>query len=43
MAGAAYALLLKRRRRISDAAVAHVTSNVLLAVWIPLRGNWALW
>lgn len=43
IAGAAYGLLLKRRGRIGDAVVAHATSNLLLAAWVLLRGNWSLW
>lgn len=43
LAGAAYAAVLKRRGRIGDAIVAHATSNLLLAAWVLLRGDWALW
>jgi exosortase E/protease (VPEID-CTERM system) len=43
IAGASYALLLKRRGRIGDAIVAHVTSNLLLAAWVLLRGDWSVW
>jgi len=43
LAGLAYAAALKWRGRIGDAIVAHATSNLLLAVWVLLRGDWALW
>ena len=43
IAGAAYALLLKLRGRIGDAIVAHATSNLLVAAWVLLRGDWSLW
>ena len=43
VAGAMYALLLKRRGRIGDAVIAHATTNLLLVVWVLLRGDWSLW
>lgn len=43
LAGLAYAGLMKREGRISDAIVAHATSNFLLAVWVLSRGDWSLW
>ena len=43
VAGAAYAMLLKRRGRIGEAIVAHATSNLLIAVWVLSRGDWSLW
>ena len=43
LAGLAYAALLKWRGRIGDAVVAHATSNLLLAAWVLLRGDWAQW
>jgi len=43
VAGLAYALLLKRTGRLSDAIVAHATSNLLLAVWVLSRGDWSQW
>jgi CAAX prenyl protease-like protein len=43
LAGLAYAAVLKRRGRIGDAVVAHATSNLLLAAWVLLRGDWAQW
>jgi len=43
VAGLAYVLVLKWRGRIGDAVVAHATSNLLLAVWVLARGDWAQW
>ena len=43
LAGLAYAVVLKWRGRIGDAVVAHATSNLLLAAWVLLRGDWAQW
>jgi len=43
VAGLAYAVLLKRRGRLGDAVVAHATTNLLLAAWVLLRGDWSLW
>ncbi|MGD0890553.1 MAG: exosortase E/protease, VPEID-CTERM system [Terracidiphilus sp.] len=43
IAGMAYALVLKWRGRMGDAVVAHATSNLLLAVWVLARGDWAQW
>ncbi len=43
LAGLAYAALLKWRGRIGDTVIAHATSNLLLAAWVLIRGDWALW
>ncbi|HEX3471885.1 MAG TPA: exosortase E/protease, VPEID-CTERM system [Silvibacterium sp.] len=43
LAGLAYAAVLKWRGRIGDAFVAHATSNLLLAAWVLMRGDWSLW
>jgi exosortase E/protease (VPEID-CTERM system) len=43
VAGLAYAAALKWRGRIGDAIAAHATSNLLLAAWVLLRGDWAQW
>jgi exosortase E/protease (VPEID-CTERM system) len=43
LSGLAYAAVLKWRGRIGDAVVAHATSNLLLAAWVLLRGDWAQW
>jgi exosortase E/protease (VPEID-CTERM system) len=43
VAGLAYAGALKWRGRIGDAVVAHATSNLLLAAWVLILGDWAQW
>ncbi|HZL50942.1 MAG TPA: exosortase E/protease, VPEID-CTERM system [Terracidiphilus sp.] len=43
VAGAAYALVLRRTNRLGEAAAAHATTNLLLAVWVLTRGDWGLW
>jgi CAAX prenyl protease-like protein len=43
IAGVLYALALVRKGRISDAIVAHATSNALLAAWVLIGGKWYLW
>jgi exosortase E/protease (VPEID-CTERM system) len=43
LAGVAYATALKWKGRIGDAVVAHATTNLLLAVWVLSRGDWAQW
>ena len=43
VAGLTYAAALKWRDRIGDAVVAHATSNLLLAAWVILQGDWAQW
>ena len=42
-AGVAFAAVLKRRGRIGDAIVAHAVSNLLLAAWVLLRGDFTQW
>jgi exosortase E/protease (VPEID-CTERM system) len=43
VAGIAYALVLKRTGRLGEAVAAHSTTNLLLAVWVLIRGDWGLW
>jgi exosortase E/protease (VPEID-CTERM system) len=43
IAGAAYAWSLKRRGRFGEVIAAHATTNLLLAVWVLLSSDWALW
>jgi exosortase E/protease (VPEID-CTERM system) len=43
LAGLAYALVMKWRGRLGDAIAAHATSNLLLAIWVLARGDWAQW
>jgi exosortase E/protease (VPEID-CTERM system) len=42
-AGVLYAATLRWRGRIGDAVVAHAATNVLLASWVLISGNWSLW
>ena len=43
MAGAGFALALYRRGRLSDAVLAHVVANGLIAVAVLGFGRWELW
>jgi exosortase E/protease (VPEID-CTERM system) len=43
VAGLAFAGVLKWRGRMGDAVIAHATSNLLLAAWVLLRGDWGQW
>jgi membrane protease YdiL (CAAX protease family) len=43
LAGLAYAGLMKWKGRLSDAIVAHATTNLLLAIWVLTSGNWSQW
>ncbi len=43
VAGLVYAAIMKRTGRLSDAIAAHATSNLLLAIWVLSRGDWAQW
>jgi exosortase E/protease (VPEID-CTERM system) len=43
VAGAAYALLVKRTGRLGEAVAAHAMTNLMLAVWVLTRGAWNLW
>jgi CAAX prenyl protease-like protein len=43
VAGVAYALLVKQTGRLGEAVAAHSTTNLLLAIWVPARGDWGLW
>jgi len=43
VAGLVYAAVMKRTGRLSDAIVSHATSNLLLAIWVLSRGDWAQW
>ena len=43
VAGLVFAAIMKRTGRLSDAIVAHATSNLLLAVWVLCRGDWGQW
>jgi exosortase E/protease (VPEID-CTERM system) len=43
VAGAAYALAVKRTNRLAEAVAAHATTNLLLAIWVLTQGDWGLW
>ena len=43
VAGVAFALLARWKGRLGDAIAAHAVSNLLLAAWVLLRGDWGLW
>jgi len=43
LAGLVFAGVMKWRGRLSDAIVAHAAGNLLLAIWVLSRGNWAQW
>ena len=43
VAGLIYAVTYLRRGRIGDAVVAHAVTNVLLAAWVLVGGEWNLW
>jgi exosortase E/protease (VPEID-CTERM system) len=43
LAGVVYALAAQRRGELSDAVVAHATTNALLAAYALATGTWSLW
>ncbi|HUD22696.1 MAG TPA: exosortase E/protease, VPEID-CTERM system [Acidobacteriaceae bacterium] len=43
LAGVVFAVVAKLRGRLGDAVVAHATANLLLALWVIARGDYALW
>jgi exosortase E/protease (VPEID-CTERM system) len=43
LAGAVYALLIRRTGRMGDAVVAHAVTNALLAAFILIFDQWQLW
>jgi CAAX prenyl protease-like protein len=43
LAGLAYALLLSRRGRLSDAVWAHAITNALIAGYVLATRDWTLW
>jgi exosortase E/protease (VPEID-CTERM system) len=43
MAGMFYALALYRRGKLSDAVLAHATTNILIAAYVLTTGAWWLW
>jgi hypothetical protein len=38
-----YALALYGRRKLSDAVLAHATTNALIAAHVLASGKWSLW
>src|SRR5262249_3825299 len=43
LAGMIYALIVYRRGRLTDAVLAHATTNALIAVFVLTTGTWSLW
>jgi len=43
IAGMCYAFAVQRRGRLGDAIAAHGFTNLLLAVWVLVTGNWQFW
>lgn len=43
IAGMGFAYALYQRGEVSDAIVAHMTTNTLLAIYVLSTGNWSLW
>ena len=43
LAGMAYALVYYRRGKLSDAVLAHATTNLLLAAYALATGDWSRW
>ncbi len=43
LSGMIFAIALYRRRELSDAVVAHATSNALIALLVLISSDWSLW
>jgi exosortase E/protease (VPEID-CTERM system) len=43
VAGLVFAVLARWKGRLGDALAAHALSNLLLAAWVLMRGDWGLW
>jgi exosortase E/protease (VPEID-CTERM system) len=43
IAGLLYALAVHRRGELTDAVVAHATTNCLIAAYVLVTGSWSLW
>jgi exosortase E/protease (VPEID-CTERM system) len=43
IAGMVYAFAMQRRGRLGDAIAAHGFTNLLLALWVLITGNWQFW
>lgn len=42
-AGMGYAYELYQRGEVSDAIIAHMTTNTLLTIYVLASGNWSMW
>jgi CAAX prenyl protease-like protein len=42
-AGCIYAAVFLHKGRIGDAVVSHATTNLLITIWVLVRGEWGLW
>lgn len=43
IAGVFYAMTMRRRGSLADAAVAHAVTNALIAIWVLSTGDWSFW
>jgi exosortase E/protease (VPEID-CTERM system) len=43
LAGMGYAIVTYRRGNLSDAVIAHMTTNTLIAALVLIQGKWSLW
>ncbi len=43
LAGMLYAYAFYRRKMLFDAVLAHITTNLLLSIYILITGHWSLW
>lgn len=43
IAGMGYAIALYRRGNLGDAVIAHMTTNLLIAITVLTQGRWSLW
>jgi exosortase E/protease (VPEID-CTERM system) len=43
LSGVVFAIVAKFRNRLGEAAAAHATTNLLIAIWVLSRGDYSLW
>jgi CAAX prenyl protease-like protein len=43
LCGMAYQYLVIRKNRLGDAMTAHAITNLLLGIWVAVRGDWTFW
>lgn len=43
LASLAYGVIFQRRKHLSDAVLAHAVTNLLIALYVMLTGNWSYW